>query len=152
MKPINVAFDGYLITSDKTKLKPEQIHHWLSTESYWSKNIPFQTVKTAFDHSFCIGILKEDEQIGYARVITDFATFGYLADVYVTEPHRGKGLGKKLMECIMAEDWMKGLRKTLLATLDAHELYRPFGFVPPVEPARYLEINRFQLYDTPKVQ
>jgi GNAT superfamily N-acetyltransferase len=147
MQPITIKHEGYTITTDKHLLKPEQIHAWLSTEAYWSKNIPFSLVKQAFDHSFCIGILYNDEQIGYARLVTDYASFGYLADVYVIEEHRGKGLSKKMLSVIMELDWVKGLRRIMLATLDAHELYRQMGFVGTAFPERFMEINRPAIYE-----
>lgn len=144
--PINISYNGYLITTDKTKMLPEAIHKWLSTEAYWCKHIPFNIVKTAFDNSYCIGVLKEDKQIAYARLITDYATFAYLADVYVEEPHRGQGLSKQMMQVLMELDWVKGLRKMMLATLDAHELYKQFGFTPLPISERYMEISRPVVY------
>lgn len=137
---------NYFITTDKSLMKPDQIHHWLSTESYWSQNIPYATVKNAFDHSFCIGILKDDEQVGYARLITDYATFAYLADVYIKEDHRGHGLSKQMMQFIMELDWVKGLRRVMLATMDAHGLYEQFGFQEPKFPKRLMEIVRPTIY------
>jgi GNAT superfamily N-acetyltransferase len=137
---------GYLITTDKSLMKPEQIHDWLSKESYWSQHIPYTVVKNAFDHSFCAGILRDDEQIGYARLITDYATFAYLADVYVKEAHRGHGLSKKMVELLMEQDWVKGLRRIMLATMDAHGLYEQFGFQEPKFPKRLMEIVRPAVY------
>lgn len=152
MKPVNIEYKGYTITTDKTKMQLEDIHKWLSEEAYWSKHIPFNTVKTAFDNSYCIGILKDGKQVGYARLITDYATFAYLADVYVEEPHRGQGLSKKMMEILMELDWVKGLRKIMLATLDAHSLYTQYGFTPMVISERYMEISRPIVYgDTENV-
>lgn len=147
MQPITIEHDGYIITTDKSLLKPQQIHVWLSTEAYWSKDIPFSLVKQAFDHSFCIGILKGEKQIGYARLVTDYASFGYLADVYVIEEHRGKGLSKKMLSVIMELEWVKGLRRIMLATLDAHELYKQMGFVSTAFPERFMEINRPAIYE-----
>ena len=146
MEPITISYNGYSITTDKKLLQPELIHQWLSQNSYWSKNIPFEIVKDAFDNSFCIGIIKNGRQVGYARLVTDYATFGYLADVYVEEEHRRQGLSKKMMELIMELDWVKNLRRIMLATLDAHELYKQFGFVTPAFPERFMEINRPAIY------
>jgi len=148
MQSITIEHDDYIITTDKSLLKPRQIHAWLSTEAYWSKNIPFPLVKQAFDHSFCIGILKGEQQIAYARLVTDYASFGYLADVYVVEEHRGKGLSKKMLSVVMELEWVKGLRRIMLATLDAHELYRQMGFVGTAFPERFMEINRPAIYET----
>jgi len=146
MQPITIEYNGYTITTDKQQMKPQEIHRWLATESYWSKNIPFEAVKNAFDHSYCIAVLHEDRQIAYARLVTDYTTFAYLADVYVEEAHRGKRLSKKMMEILMEQEWVKGLRRIMLATLDAHELYRQFGFVQTAFPERFMEINRPAIY------
>jgi len=146
MEPITIQYLDYTVTTDKTFLQPEEIHRWLSTESYWSKNIPFELVKLAFDNSYCVGVLHEARQIGYARLITDYTTFAYLADVYVEAEHRGKGLSKRMMELILGQDWVKRLRRLMLATLDAHDLYKQFGFVQPAFPERFMEISRPSIY------
>lgn len=152
-KLINIEFNGYLITTNKEAMQPASIHRWLSQEAYWCKNIPFETVKTAFDHSFCIGILKDDQQIGYARLITDYAVFAYLADVYVEPAHRGIGLSKKMMEILINLDWVKKLRGIKLATQDAHSLYKQFGFGPLAHPETMMEISRPKIYsDTNIIQ
>jgi GNAT superfamily N-acetyltransferase len=146
MGPFTTEYKGYIITTDKNLLKPKDIHRWLSINSYWSKNIPFNVVEDAFNHSFCIGVLKEEKQIGYARLITDYAVFAYLADVYVEEEHRGQGLCKKMMEVLMELDWVKNLRRLMLATLDAHDVYKQFGFVSTAFPERFMEISRPSVY------
>lgn len=148
MQPVTYEYRNYLITTDRALLQPEAIHQWLTQESYWAKGIPYETVKTAFDHSFVIGILHEDKQIGFARLITDYATFGYLADVYIEEAHRGLGLSKQMMETIMNLDWVTKLRRIMLATLDAEKLYEQFGFTAPVFPQRLMEITRAKMYET----
>ena len=145
-RPVNITYNGYLFTTDKGKMKPEQIHHWLSTESYWARDIPYDLFRTSFDHSYCIGIMKDDVQAGYGRMITDYATFAYLADVYVEDAHRGQYLGKKMVEILLAQEWTQKLRKLMLATLDAHGLYAGFGFVVPPVPERYMEISRPVIY------
>lgn len=146
MEIITVEHEGYIITTDKTQLQPEAVHKWLSEESYWSKNIPYELVKRAFDNSYCIGILKDGRQLGYGRLITDYTTFAYLADVYVEEEHRGQGLSRKMMELLLEQAWVKGLRKVMLATLDAHGLYAKFGFTPMIISERYMEISRPIIY------
>ncbi|MCD6064859.1 MAG: family N-acetyltransferase [Flavipsychrobacter sp.] len=146
MKIITVEHEGYIITTDKTQLQPKAVHKWLSEESYWSKNIPYELVKRAFDNSYCIGILKDGRQLGYGRLITDYTTFAYLADVYVEEEHRGQGLSRKMMELLLEQAWVKGLRKVMLATLDAHGLYAKFGFTPMIISERYMEISRPIIY------
>lgn len=147
---VTVEHLGYIITTDKSLLQPERIHQWLATESYWAKNIPVETVKSGFDNSYCMGVLKDGLQIGYARFITDYAMFAYLADVYIEAPHRGKGLSKKMMELLMNLDWVKGLRRIMLVTLDAHELYRAYGFQTPAFPERFMEISRPNIYSEEK--
>jgi GNAT superfamily N-acetyltransferase len=147
MQPITIDYKGYTITTDKSQMIVKDIHQWLSTEAYWCKNIPLDVVQTAFDNSFCIGILKDGKQVGYARFITDYAIFAYLADVYVEEPHRGIGLSKKMMDILMNLDWMNGLRVIKLATLDAHGLYEQFGFKKSLsESDRNMEIIRPNVY------
>jgi GNAT superfamily N-acetyltransferase len=146
MQSITAAYNGYTITTDKSLLKVEQVHQWLSEHSYWCKNVPFDIVKTSFDNSFCIGALKDGNQVAFARLLTDYATFGYLADVYVTEEHRGKGISKKMLEILFGLDWVKGLRGIKLQTKDGHELYRKFGFTACRFPERVMEISRPDLY------
>jgi RimJ/RimL family protein N-acetyltransferase/GNAT superfamily N-acetyltransferase len=139
---INSSFNGYTITTDKTRMQPEVVHAWLSTKSYWLPGISFETVKTAFDNSFCIAVLHDGVQVGYARFVTDYVIFAYLADVHVDEAHRGKGLSKKMMETLLALDWVKKLRKLVLMTRDAHGLYAQYGYTAPAFPERYMEIAR----------
>ncbi len=146
MTPLVINYKEYTITTDKTLMKPQDIHKWLSEESYWAAGIPFETFKTSFEHSFCIGTLYNDQQIGFARLVTDYAVFGYLADVYVEETHRGKGLSKKMIEIIMNLDWVKGLRGIKLGTRDAHGLYEQFGFTVCTHPERIMEVNRPDIY------
>lgn len=146
MEAVNIVYQGYLITTDKQKMYLDQIHQWLSEESYWAKHIPYKIVKGSFENSFCIGIIKNDEQVGYGRFITDYTTFAYLADVYITEKHRGKGLSKIMMKTLMELDWVRGLRFLSLATKDAQELYRQFGFTEPLFPERIMQIRRPDIY------
>lgn len=147
MQPVNKEYKGYTITTDKNLMQPEAIHKWLSEESYWSKGITFDIVKTAFDNSFCAGILKDGGQVGYGRLITDYATFGYFADVYVQEAHRGQGLAREMLNVLMGQPWVDGLRKLMLSTLDAHGFYEPFGFTVPAFPERYMEISHVLDYN-----
>lgn len=137
---------NYIISTDKNRLDVPYIHQYLSKESYWAQNIPIEIVHQAIEGSLCFGIYFYEKQVGFARVITDYATFGYLADVFVDKEHRGKGLSKELMRFIMSYDMLKGLRRFMLATKDAHGLYARFGFVPLKEPARFLEIKPFEKY------
>lgn len=118
----------YAITTDKSKIDFEVVYNYLSRESYWSKNIPSELVRTSIDNSVCFSIFYKEEQIGFARVITDKATFGYIADVFILEPHRGRGLSKWLMQAILENEELQGFRGWMLGTLDAHGLYEQFGF------------------------
>jgi GNAT superfamily N-acetyltransferase len=104
------------------------IHQYLSEESYWAKGIPKEVVATSIEHSLCFGLFYETKQIGFARLITDKATFAYLADVFILPAHRGKGLSKRLLKCIHAHPSVQNLRRWLLGTLDAHTLYEQFGW------------------------
>jgi GNAT superfamily N-acetyltransferase len=136
----------YLYSSDKEKLDVNYIHHYLSEESYWAKNIPREIVQKSIDGSLCFGVYCQDKQIGFARVITDYATFGYLADVFIDKHYRGKGLSKELMKFIMKQDVIKKLRRFMLATLDAHSLYTQFGFESQEVNKRLMGIKFFEEY------
>lgn len=136
----------FLISTAKSKLDIETIHKFL-VQSYWSPNIPREIVARAIENSFCFGIYSgtssrtshKERQIGFARVITDFATYAYLADVFVLEENRGQGLSKWLMQCIVEHPALQGFRRFTLATKDAHGLYAQFGFTPLQSPDRYME-------------
>lgn len=136
----------YSIKTGSDAMQPEPIHRWLSERSYWAKGIPLKTVQTVIAHSFCIGVFADDVQIGFARFVTDYAVFAYLADVYVEEEHRGLGLSKQMMETLMAQPWIAGLRRLMLATMDAHGLYAQHGFKPLAHPERVMEIVHFNTY------
>lgn len=136
----------YTYSTDKDKLDLNYIHHFLSKESYWAKNIPIDIVRKSIEGSFCFGIYNGNQQIGFARVITDYATFGYLADVFVDEKYRGKGLSKNLMQFIMDNETIKGLRRFMLATLDAHGLYEQYGFMKLEGDKRLMGIKFFEEY------
>ena len=138
--------DGYLISTDKQKLDVAYIHRFLSRESYWAQGIPRSTVTGSIEGSLTFGIYRDDVQMGFARVITDEATFGYLADVFVDKAHRGRGLSKWLMEVICSYPSLQGLRRMLLATRDAHGLYSQFGFTPLTHPENFLNLHRPDLY------
>ncbi|MFI4930867.1 MAG: GNAT family N-acetyltransferase [Burkholderiales bacterium] len=129
----------YAISTDVQRLDVLAIHAFLS-RSYWSPGIPLALVRRAIDHSLCFGLFHRDEQVGFARVVTDRASFAYLADVYVLEAHRGRGLSKWLIEVMRAHPDLQGLRRFLLATRDAHELYRQFGFKELAYPSRLMEV------------
>jgi len=130
----------YEISTDPARLQPAAIHAYL-TRSYWSPGVPRDVVERAIANSLCFGIYQGDTQVGFARVVTDQATFAYLADVYVLEEHRGQGLSKRLVATIQADPRLQGLRRLLLATRDAHGLYAQFGFRPLSAPERMMEIR-----------
>lgn len=138
--------NDHLFSTDKTKLQLDVIHNYLSKESYWAQNMPIDTIKKSIEGSICFSIYLKDKQIGYARVVTDHATFGYLADVFILEAHRGKGLSKQLMQFIMAHPDLQGLRRMMLATRDAQGLYKQFGFTALSMPERIMEIKFFEKY------
>jgi GNAT superfamily N-acetyltransferase len=142
---INLTQGAYRISDARAELDLCAIHAYL-TQSYWSPGIPMATVQRAIENSLCFGLYHEDQQIGFARVVSDFATFGYLCDVYVLEGHRGQGLSKWLMQCVMQHPDLQGLRRFMLATRDAHGLYRQFQFVAPGNPAIFMEIVKPNIY------
>jgi GNAT superfamily N-acetyltransferase len=131
--------EGYRITFDKADLDIAAIYAYLS-QSYWSAGIPLATVERALQHSVCVGVFYQTSQIGFARVVTDKATFAYLCDVYILDAHRGIGLSKWLIETIQSQPELQGLRRFMLGTRDAHGLYAQFGFTPLDNPTRMMEI------------
>lgn len=138
---------GYLITTDPAKLDFAYVHHYLSTLSYWSPNVPYETVQRAAENSLPFGLYQADgQQRGYARVISDYTTYAYLADVFIDESCRGQGLGKWLIATIMQHPNLQGLRRWSLVTADAHELYRQFGWRELARPERYMEYSDFRGY------
>jgi GNAT superfamily N-acetyltransferase len=128
----------FLVTCDPSKANVEAIASFLR-QSYWAKNIPFAVVRKSLDNSLNFSLLKGEEQIGFARVITDFATIGYLGDVFVLPEYRGQGLGKWLMDCVFLHHDLQGFRRWILVTLDAHKLYERFGFTPLGKPELFME-------------
>jgi GNAT superfamily N-acetyltransferase len=138
----------YIITTDQARFDLAAIHAFLS-QTYWSPGIPRSVVEKAIANSLSFGILHGQEQVGFGRVVTDKATFAYLADVYVLEAHRGKGLSKRLIETIQAHEELQGLRRFLLFTKDAHGLYAQYGFKELADPARVMEKARPNPYAQP---
>ena len=137
--------DDYHISTEKDKINVDYVHGFLS-QSYWAENIPVEIVRRSIEGSLCFAVFYGNEQIGFARVITDEATFAYLADVFIDERFRGRGLSKWLMEIIMAYPSLQGLRRFLLATRDAHGLYRQFGFAPLTFVDRWMQIHQPNVY------
>lgn len=138
------------ISSDPTRLDVELIHRYLCEDSYWAKGIPRATVERSLDNSLCFGGYLDGEQIAFARVVSDYATFAYLADVFVLDGHRGRGHGKALIQAVIAHPQLQGLRRFMLATADAHSLYQPFGFAAPAKPQNLMERCFPDLYQQKK--
>ena len=131
--------EGFEISTDKSRLDIECIYAYLSKESYWAKNIPLELVKKSIEGSICFAIYHNGRQVGFARMVSDCATFGYLADVFIIEEYRGKGLSKLLMEEIINYPAFQPLRRWMLATRDAHGLYKQFGFTELDKPERIMQ-------------
>ena len=142
--------DGFVVSTDRRRLDVDLIHRFLTT-CYWAKGIPRETVARSLEHSLCFGVYDgSGAQVGFARVVTDFATLAYLGDVFVLETHRGRGLSKFMMECIMRHPALQGLRRWILLTRDAHGLYQQFGFTPLKSADRYMELHRPDVYEIRK--
>jgi len=131
---------GFTISNDKDLLDIDTIYQYLDQQSYWSKGIPLDKLKKAIANSLCFGIYHQQKQIGFARVVSDMATFAYICDVFVLDGYRGHGLSKWLMQTIKAHPDLQGLRRWSLATADAHGLYSQFGFTVISKPDRWMEI------------
>lgn len=138
--------NGFTISTDKSRLDVRAVHEFLSERSYWAQDIPFDVVRRSIENSLCFGVYDGGGQVGFARVITDFATFAYIADVFILEGHRGRGLSKWLVESILAHPDLQGLRRWMLATRDAHELYGRFGFQSLGNPERFMTIHSSDTY------
>lgn len=134
------------VSTDKDRLDVGLIHQFLATEAYWSRGIPRTTVEQAIAGSLCFGGYVDEGQVAFARVVTDGATFAYLADVFVLPAHRGQGYSKALVAAVMAHPSLQGLRRFMLATWDAHGLYARHGFAALARPDRLMEILRPDLY------
>lgn len=140
---------SYTISTDQQLFDRDSVYRYLSEESYWATGLPREIFEKSMDHSaLCFGLFYGDprvdhaEQVGFARIISDLATFGYLADVFVLEAHRGQGLSKWMMATILGHPDLQSLRRFLLATRDAHTLYEKFGFKPLLQPGKMMEIAR----------
>lgn len=139
--------DGFVLSTDRERIDLHAAHEFLAESSYWAQQIPFETFARSVENSLCFGICDSaGAQVGFARVISDFATFAYIADVFVLDSHRGQGLGKWLMECIQQHPRLQGLRRWVLTTRDAHGLYAQYGFSSPKFPERFMEILRPNMY------
>jgi GNAT superfamily N-acetyltransferase len=138
----------FLISTDRARLDIDAIHGFL-TNCYWAKGIPRETVVRSIENALCFGMFHGDQQAGFARVISDYATYAYIGDVFVLEAYRGRGLAKWLMECMVSHPSLQGLRRWTLATRDAHSLYAKFGFTPLGAPDRWMERHDRNVYAGP---
>jgi GNAT superfamily N-acetyltransferase len=129
------------VVTDRGRMDVELIHRYLSEESYWAKGIPRELVERSIANSLCFGAFDGEAQVGFARVVTDYATFGYLADVFVLPSHRGRGIAKELMRAVREHPELQALRRWHLVTRDAHGLYAQFGFVPLETPERHMALT-----------
>ena len=132
----------YRISTDPAQLNIEVIYNYLSKEAYWSKGIPLNVLQRSIDNSFNFGLFHLEKQIGYARIVTDYATVAYLGDVFILSEFRGRGLSKWMMETIMNHPDLQGLRQWILLTGNAHGLYQQFGWTSIVNPERWMEVGR----------
>lgn len=144
---IDLNSGEYTISTDRAKLDINVIHDFLSNSSYWARGIPVETVERSIKSSLCFGVFHGSKQVGFARVISDYATWAVLADVFVVEEHRGRGLSKWLMSVIKAHPDLQGLRSWVLATKDAHGLYSQFGFAPLKSPEQFMAIQNPGMYE-----
>jgi GNAT superfamily N-acetyltransferase len=140
MKPYEIQETNLLISDDPALLDRALVHHFLSEHSYWARGVPREMVDRSLEHSLCFGVYRDGQQIGFARAVTDFATFAWLADVFIVEDNRAKGIGKKLVAAVLGHPRLQGMRRFLLGTRDAHGLYARFGFQPLAHPERFMEI------------
>lgn len=130
----------YTLSTDPARLDVDAIHRFLANESYWAAGIDREVLVRGMAHSLCFGVYLDRAQIGFARVISDYATYAYLNDVYILAPHRGQGLASWLIESVLAHPDLQGLRRIMLTTKDAQAFYSRFGFIPLVFPARHMEL------------
>ena len=140
----------FRVTTDKSQLDLDAIYTFLTTESEWAKGIPRSTFDKSVRHSLCFGLFEEDRQVGFARVISDRATIAYLGDVFVLPQYRGRGLAKWLMECVTSHPDLQNLRRWILVTEDAHELYKKYGFMQLAHPKGFMERHNLAVYNPPK--
>lgn len=137
---MEISENGFIFSDDVNKLDVNAIHDYLANVAYWAAGIPMETVRRSVENSLCFGIYESSKQIGFARWITDKATFAYLADVYVLPTHQGRGLMKKLMSLMLFHKDLQGLRRYMLSTSDAHGLYEKFGFRPIENPQDFMAV------------
>ncbi len=148
MKHLYLTNAPYQLSTDPALLQLSTIHQYLSEEAYWCRGIPFERVQKAADNSLNFGIYLDEQQIAYARVVTDYSTVAYLGDVFVLPAYRGRGLSKWLVESIMEHTELQGLRRWILLTGDAHGLYQQYGWESIAHPERWMEVYDKEVYNT----
>lgn len=139
----------YSISTDSSRFDLDLIHDFL-TKCYWAEGIPRDVVQRSIENALCFGVFEDDRQVGFARVISDYATYAYVGDVFILESHRRRGLGKQLMRAIMSHPRLQNLRRWSLVTQDAHGLYQQFGFTQLAKPESYMEIRNAGVYSRAK--
>ena len=137
--------EDYLISTDPSRLDLPWIHNYLTNDAYWAHGISFQVFQKSVENSLCFGVYHQAAQVGFGRVISDMATFAYLADIFIAEKYRRRGLGKWPVDCILGYPELQGLRRWMLATKDAHGLYEHFGFTPLKRPESMMEIFKQEI-------
>jgi GNAT superfamily N-acetyltransferase len=146
-EPMEYRRGEFVVTTDRERLDLDTIHSFL-TDCYWARGIPREIVARSIENSLCFGVYDRKKQVGFARVITDYATYAYIGDVFVLDSYRGRGLGKWLMECVMRNPQLQGLRRWSLVTGDAHGLYAQYGFTPLAAAERHMELHDPEVYET----
>jgi GNAT superfamily N-acetyltransferase len=142
---VELFLGNYVLSDDRSRVDLKIVHDFLRT-AYWSEEIPIEIVETSITNSLCFGIYLKQSQVAFARVVTDYATFAYLADVFVLPEYRGQGLSKWMMSGIMSHKGLKNVRRFMLLTRDAQGLYKQFGFAPLTQPERVMEISEVDFY------
>jgi GNAT superfamily N-acetyltransferase len=148
---MRVKKGNFIISTNKKKLNLRLIHNFLKN-SYWAKDIPYEIVLKAVKHSLCFGVYDGKKQIGFARVLTDYARFAHIHDVFIIEKYRGQDLSKWLIKTILSHKDLQNLKKWMLATRDAHSLYKKFGFTPIRHPEKLMEILNIDTYTKSKIR
>jgi GNAT superfamily N-acetyltransferase len=138
--------EGFVYSTEKDRLDLDYIHSYLSERSYWAQGIPREVTVRSIENSFCVAVYHDEKQVGFARLVTDYATFGYLADVFIDENFRGRSLSKNLMDFIFSFEEIAKFRRLTLVTRDAHTLYARYGFEALAFPDRYMELHRPNIY------
>lgn len=146
MEILEVSRNGFVISTDKSRLDIAAMHDFLSKEAYWSLNVPIAIIAKTVENALNFGLYEGEKQIGYAKIISDYATIAYLGDVYVLPEYRGRGLSKWLMETVHSHPQLQGLRRWILLTGDAHGLYRQFGWTDIAAPEKWMERHDKNVY------